>query len=735
MASVVHDEASCLKLPGRPPLLLYLARADDLQRLAVAPALAAAAERSGWGFELYYDALRRGRHFGGGDSDRARPGTAGGSPPAGGGHVEQLAWLAAHYAITAVGDPDALLWPVLERLGVEGVVRSRDPAEIYAAVYERLQRPIPSTVRVLDGAPQGPRGLILAPYLYPDLLVGAPALAVEASGDGGVRERLERLGAASFSGLGVSRERARAFPGGLDEDEPLIGGGVAGPDAASVGHANAEEDYAALTARLADRHRAWGTGVLLGDPQLVAAQLPKARRLRLLPLYGRPQTDVIAEAGNVVRQGRDPVFGRQYDDRDFFSLASEGRGLQVLDAGPPFDAMHACPAPVPAPRTSQWALEPDDAQLVRWADEGRVLVTLLLWSGMLRELDCLPRLFDLVAETGLRAGLVITAETLENAPSALSLLASPSDRGGVLGLLEPLLASTGRGVAAEVLLPEGVLASALRESVEVAERCLPLGLRPRGWWPLLDAPLLPHRSSRLGWSGRRPVLRFTPRGSYPATSDLEVDARPGSSSRQRTSASEGAAGSGRPSRHRDVRAIVGDAVRGAGLDRFLEEWRPFERFRPGQIDERVAEGVRSAGFTYMFTKAGFGAPRVVRRRGDFVALPSTAGQWDGWSPFYTVSSVGDVLEAERRLSRAGKPGWLVSTVDGPLWALPGEVWEHGAELHRIAALAAAGGKSGALVNVTPHVVARYARLLDERAQRAEGHPGAGGDRGESRPAT
>jgi len=183
----------------------------------------------------------------------------------------------------------------------------------------------------------------------------------------------------------------------------------------------------------------------------------------------------------------------------------------------------------------------------------------------------------------------------------------------------------------------------------------------------------------------------------------------------------------------DARKLVGDAVRGAGLDRFLEEWRPFERCRPGPIDERVADAVRAAGFSYMLTKAGFGAPRVVHRRDDFVALPSTAGQWDGWSPFYTVSRVGDLLEAERRLGAGGQPGWLVSTVDGPLWALPGEVWEHGAELHRIASLAAAGGRSGALVNVTPHVVARYARLLDERTRQS--HAPDAGDRVESQPAT
>jgi hypothetical protein len=60
----------------------------------------------------------------------------------------------------------------------------------------------------------------------------------------------------------------------------------------------------------------------------------------------------------------------------------------------------------------------------------------------------------------------------------------------------------------------------------------------------------------------------------------------------------------------------------------------------------------------------------------------------------------------------------VSTVDGPLWALSGEIWEHGSVLYRIAQLAARGGRSERLVNVTPNVVARYARLLDDGGARA-----------------
>jgi hypothetical protein len=49
-------------------------------------------------------------------------------------------------------------------------------------------------------------------------------------------------------------------------------------------------------------------------------------------------------------------------------------------------------------------------------------------------------------------------------------------------------------------------------------------------------------------------------------------------------------------------------------------------------------------------------------------------------------------------------------------ALPGEVLERGSVLDRMAEFAARGGKCGRLVNVTPNVIARYARLLDDRAR-------------------
>jgi hypothetical protein len=653
MASLV-DEAP-LNVP-RPPLLFYVSSTADRGRYAIGPALAAAAERAGWSFDCYYDTFRKGRHFGGGPPEDAARGWSAGSLVAGGRHADQVHRLAAAYELFALGDAESVLWPALNAVGAHGLVRSLDPAELYPVAFERLGQPLPRRALLLDAAPQGTHGVIVAPYLYPAFFTGEPALGLEIDVHPSARHA---LGLMSFDEVGLD------LPDG---------------------------DYAEVTSALARRHSGWGQGVLLGDPDLVAAQLPKAARLRLVPLYGRPQVDVVSQSAEQIRVAREPVYGRQYDDRDFFELARLGHGLQVLDPAPPFDAAHALAGPLPEAAEDPSRLEPSDEQLDAWADEGRVLVTLLLWAGMIRELDCVPRLIDLAAETDLRAGLLVTAETFEyGAGFSLELLASPPGRGGVLGLLEPLLASTGRAVGAEQLLPAGTLQAGLASARSAVASSLPAALMPRGWWPLLDTALVPSRSAPIGWRLGRPVIRFTPRSAEIA----------------------GPAAGETPGAGRDLRGLAGSTVRKLGLDSWFEQRRPFDRSTPGAFDGDIAAAVQAAGFSYMWSKAGFGRPQVLHRDGEFLALSLTAGNWDGWSPFYTLSSAADLARAERKLLRAG-PGWLAGTIDSPLWALSGETLERGSTLYSIARLAAAGGKSGRLVNVTPNVVARYGRVLDER---------------------
>jgi len=98
------------------------------------------------------------------------------------------------------------------------------------------------------------------------------------------------------------------------------------------------------------------------------------------------------------------------------------------------------------------------------------------------------------------------------------------------------------------------------------------------------------------------------------------------------------------------------------------------------------------------------------------AINYTVGRWDGWTPFVTVSTLSDLAQAERRLLRNGRPGWLAGTIDTCLWAFTGPIWERAAKLKAISDWTAAGGSSGRLINVTPRTLARYATVLNANGQ-------------------
>ena len=122
--------------------------------------------------------------------------------------------------------------------------------------------------------------------------------------------------------------------------------------------------------------------------------------------------------------------------------------------------------------------------------------------------------------------------------------------------------------------------------------------------------------------------------------------------------------------------------------------------------------MKAAGLEYMFTKSGFQSlPEVKYMDREFVALNYTSGQWDGWTPFETINDVTDLRKSEKFLLRRRKPGWIVSTIDTCLWTFGGEFWRRGHRLFEIARFCAEGGQSKRLVNVRPHTVARYARIV------------------------
>lgn len=342
-----------------------------------------------------------------------------------------------------------------------------------------------------------------------------------------------------------------------------------------------------------------------------------------------------------------------------------------------------------------------------------MLVSLVFWTGMIRETENLFALVDLAALTGLRAGFALTAQSLSWRPSVLDLLAIPRDQGGVFPQIELVLASCGTGAAIESLLAPGQLGRHLAHAWSEIERLgVPRAWWPEGWWATMDAPLV----RRDWWSSPKPVrLRHTPPfvqlRYHPARRGLPVAPSEGHRSIERRARGRRSAPAG-SARGASLRQQVGALIRHAGLAPLFQAYRPYEHLAAGPLLPALAAEVQRAGFSYMLTKSGFGQPpHVAYRVGDFVALNYTAGQWDGWTPFETVNDLHDLRRAEGALLARGRPGWLLGTIDACLWTFSGELWQHAPRLAAIAQFVAAGGASGRLVNVPPRAIARYARLI------------------------
>jgi REP element-mobilizing transposase RayT len=369
------------------------------------------------------------------------------------------------------------------------------------------------------------------------------------------------------------------------------------------------------------------------------------------------------------------------------------------------------PAPVGVPTgvTGITESEPDDDQLRAWAREGRVLVSVIFWTGMIRELENLPRVIDLVALTRMKGGLALTLPALEYQPEGpLELLRIPLDRGGVFPHLELMLASCGLGATIESRMPEGWLAQYLLATNAAFDRLgVPLAWRPKGWWATMDAEMRPLP---------KPRLPITPKFQAHAPF-LQLRYQSPGGQQAPAPASARAVGSAAPpaaARHPGLKRQLGDWVREHGLRAMLAPYRPYEFFAPGPLRKEVIEALRGAGLRYWFSKAGFGRPpTILYQDADVIALNYTVGHWDGWTPFETINSVADLRHAERRLLATKRPGWLVGTLDTCLWAFTGPIWERASGLRAIADFVARGGDSKRLINVTPGVIARYARLLQQ----------------------
>lgn len=653
-------------------LLLFFTSADHPQRDAACATLAWLAAAEGSLFECYFDSAHGGIHFGGGHPGWYEPADLRGSTVSGGRHVEMFHFLLQQFDCEAACLGPSLFEGPLRASGIPVRSWSGDIGDFYRDIFELSIVSRPNRVLIVgDGG--RPQGISLSAYAFPEI-VNRRLLAVS---DVEPLPTPVLAGDMTLEGLWLRPKRLEALrQTGLEVAE------TKNPTGSTV---------AEQTAWMAERWRESSKGFLIGDPELVGRWTPSAVRNGWTAIYGIPQSSVIDRMSAAIAQ-TSVAHGRQHHDQDFVKLSKLGVGFQVIDPGsPPFPVVREVRSCWPKPPAD--AQEPSDEDLQRWAHQGRVPCTLLFWTGMIRELQNLYPLADLLSLTGLHAGLVLTTESFAYmAGSPLNLVNVPRDQGGLFPRVETLLTDTGSGVLLAADAPRRKFAATLQESMEdLADRLGDPALLPKGWWAHMDAPMTAGRAPRISWFPDRPHLRlrYTPR--TPENDD--------------------------PGVARSASAVpISDGIRSrikkSPLGRYFAPLRPYESSRPGLPALSVLESVRDAGFEYAITKSSYGhTPKVVADVRGLTVLNHTAGRWDGWSPFHTVNTLSDLKVAEQALLRRHQPGWLLGAIDTCLWTFTGPVWKRGTELDEIARWLVAGGSSGRLVNVTPRTMARYAGLL------------------------
>lgn len=635
-------------------LLILFAPVDHPHRDAVCATVAWIAAAEGQLFECYYEGRASGVHYGGGLPWQADPADLRGGTFIGGRHQEQLAMVLDRFDCQAASLGPTVFSNAIADAGIPMRATSPDVAEFYNQIFEASGVERPKTLLVI-GSGGGPVSLV--PYACHEI-VQRQVLAIAGGDDDAL--------AALRTGIEVER---------LWDGEPP------GQSGASV---------AAHSLGMATRWRKRTSGYLLADPEAAGRWIPTAIRNGWAPIFGIPQSEVVSQLSKELEQVP-VVWGRQQDDSDFLALSKAGVAFQLIDPGrPPFpiikEALRPRAAIVEAP------LEPTDEQLREWANEHRVVSSMVFWTGMVRELECLYALAAILGDTRLKAGLALTVQAFDYVDSTpLELLGVAPEQGGLRGQVEALVASAGLGGMIESAAPPHRFADTLAASVSLlAERLGGADQVPKGWWGVMDAPLLPKKLGRLKLE------------TSPWSIKLRYRRRPLSA---QVGATAGAA-------RKDLRSTI----RESPLGKLFDPIRPFDEARPGRPIRSILEAVKAAGFEYAVTKAEFGSPPTVATGvAGLNVLNYTAGRWDGWTPFETINDLRDLTRAERRLLKSGQPGWLLGSVDSCLWTFSGYVMERGRELREICRWMAGGGSTGEILNVTPRTAARYARFLADNA--------------------
>jgi hypothetical protein len=570
-------------------MILLVAKADDLRVGLITPVLAWAAKKKGMLFETYLENNRDGRLF-------ARTG----STVLGGNHFVQFNYLLNVYEVffvlfgdTQVFDSSAALF------GANIMARADTISVLYGEVQKALNLGSERALVFDDeflrkGSPQS----ALLPYLYPEILF-QEAWAFTAS---------ELPGDCVFSEISEIHWGDVLFE-------------------------NVKEDIFPFTRRLAEKWESHAKGVAFGDRDAIWSMLGYLCNENYIALYGNLQKKNLREikvsayteeyssactfTGELAnRLGNPVIVGRQTGDGDIFEWSRAGLCIRIMDPNrPAFPSVGGIFHPWQRRKGGWGYMEPDDAELERYAREGKILATVLWHSGEMAHNEAMAQLVDLSAMTGVKMGIGVHAARYETCPQLWELINVDVESGGVRGRIEPVVHCGGMGVMVEYTAKAGSIAKFCKQSMEKISDIAGNDALPHGYLAFLD-------------------------------SDLETLTETGTS---------------------------------------------------------IFREVADSGLEYYISSAMPGRNRILYEGGAMIALNQTTRNICGGSPYVRISNKDDIAE-----SSVASPGWIIGTLDAPVVSFLPYIWRRGHLFMEIVDWLLSGRN---IVNVLPHTISRYARIL------------------------
>jgi len=124
------------------------------------------------------------------------------------------------------------------------------------------------------------------------------------------------------------------------------------------------------------------------------------------------------------------------------------------------------------------------------------------------------------------------------------------------------------------------------------------------------------------------------------------------------------------------------------------------------IKSEIYEAIEESGLEYFISSVRPGRNRIIYLTDKMIVVNQSSRTHCSGSPFVRITTIEDIKESGFQ----SRPGWFIGTLDSPVISFNPYIWRYGSRFMQIVDWML---NAKDVVNVTPHTIARYARILKQ----------------------